>query len=54
MSKDWKNNERIMRERKPCRHCLTSQGVKKLKNAVSRAAKKLKDAWIQYRKNKNS
>ena len=32
MSKDWKNNERLMMKKKPCKHCLTSRGMKKLKD----------------------
>lgn len=54
MSKNWKNDERIFLKRKPCKHCLTSRGIKKLKNAVSRAYNKLRNAWVQSKKNKNS
>ena len=54
MSKDWKNNERLMIKRNRCKHCKTSQSIKKIKNAVSRAVKKLRDAWTQSKKNKNS
>jgi hypothetical protein len=54
MSKDWKNSERIFNERNPCKHCLVSRGVTKIKEAASRAARRMRDAWEQYRKNKNS
>jgi hypothetical protein len=54
MSKDWKNNERMFAKQKSCRHCLTSRGIQKIKNAVSRAVNKVRKAWTQSRKNKNS
>lgn len=54
MSKDWKNNERLFARQKSCKHCLTSSGIKKIKDAVSRAANKLRNAWVQSKKNKNS
>lgn len=54
MSKDWKKSERQFSKQKSCKHCLTSFGVKKIKDAVSRAANKLREAWTQSKKNKNS
>lgn len=54
MSKDWKNNERLFAKQKSCRHCLTSRGIKKIKEAVSRAVNKVRKAWSQSQKNKNS
>lgn len=54
MGKDWKNSERIFSERNPCKHCLVSRSVTKIKEAVSRAARKMRNVWDEYRKNKNS
>jgi hypothetical protein len=54
MSKDWKNNEQLFAKQKSCKHCLTSSAVKKMKDVFSRTANKLRDVWLQYRKNKNS
>ena len=54
MNKNWKNNEFLFEKQKPCRHCLTSRGIRKIKEAFSRGVNKIRNAWSESKKNKNS
>tara|TARA_Y100000588_G_C14256262_1_gene925602 strand:- start:1304 stop:1468 length:165 start_codon:yes stop_codon:yes gene_type:complete len=45
--KDWRNSgvRPLIDRKEGCRHCMTSRGLKKIKDVVSRTANKLRELW---------
>lgn len=52
--KDWRNSgvRPLIDRKEGCRRCLTSRGIKKIKDAVSRTAEKLRELWKGRKKKK--
>lgn len=50
--KDWRNSgvRQFIDRKEGCRRCSTSRGLKKIKDAISRTADKLRELW-RNRKN---
>lgn len=57
--KDWRNSgvrqyiDR-QREKNQCKHCLTSRGLKKIKDVVSRTANKIRNLWNRKQDNNDN
>lgn len=52
--RDWRNSgvRQMIDHKEGCRRCLTSRGIKKIKDAVSRTASKLKELWNRRKSSK--
>lgn len=52
--RDWRNSgvRPFIDQKEGCRRCLTSRGLKKIKDAVSRTAHKLKELWNRKKSSK--
>jgi len=48
--KNWRNSEPFLNRDGGCRRCETSGGTHKIKEAVSRAARKLRGLWKRKKK----
>ncbi len=52
--RDWRNSgvRQLIDQKEGCKRCSTSRGLKKIKDAVSRTANRLKELWSKRKKEK--
>ena len=52
--KDWRNSgvRNLIDQKEGCRHCLTSRGLKKIKDAVSKTKERFVELWNKRMKKK--
>jgi len=49
---DWRQSgmRPLIDRKKGCRHCMTSSGVKKMQDTISRVKERLQDLWSGRKK----